>query len=541
MGLGPLGMILFGLTLGVFGNLIDAMVEWGANVLLAGISRVERKVSRAKQGSPAEESPGELPDADTRILHAKMVVAFVMLHATLAIAAAFAYAASKYFNGEQWGFGPCYYFAFASFSTIGFGDFAMGPTDDSTAQLLILHLQALVILVGLAAFNAFASIGADWVRAVADDVTALVRRLRRPLGSCIKTGPPLKVAPEPRCARVASPEVDPWRWPQPAQAVRSSSSSPLPSPSPPLPSLPPSPSPSPPPESHPTTTSTETSTPVAPFVPEDFEALVRVQALLRRWRGAREASARRVERGQSQMAQRAATHLQSAERGRMARKDVSERKHARALHMAAGCLQRAHRGRVMGVELPAERGLSSTVWTLVKFVDDTHSSNEALVDDTHGKGAQGGTTSEAQQVGPRRSRSGNHTKGEHVAGKREQPSKQRSVPSHLRASSFGRFVKGKVSSRLAQLRCAPPFAQLDVRVPRSVRRVPMGCARARKLTLRLLRAVLGMYAIMLCGGGLLYAVEAQPELDAACAGRAEENRRRVSMRLPPLENSDLCT
>tara|TARA_B110000046_G_C12873855_1_gene347195 strand:- start:148 stop:357 length:210 start_codon:yes stop_codon:yes gene_type:complete len=69
----------------------------------------------------------------------------------------------------------------------------------------------------------------------------------------------------------------------------------------------------------------------------------------------------------------------------------------------------------------------------------------------------------------------------------------------------------------------------------------MGCARARKLTLRLLRAVLGMYAIMLCGGGLLYAVEAQPELDAACAGRAEENRRRVSMRLPPLENSDLCT
>ena len=43
----------------------------------------------------------------------------------------------------------------------------MGPTDDSTAQLAILHLQAIVVLVGLAVFNAFATIGADWVRTVA--------------------------------------------------------------------------------------------------------------------------------------------------------------------------------------------------------------------------------------------------------------------------------------------------------------------------------------------------------------------------------------
>ena len=119
-------MILFGLSLGLFGNLIDAIVEVGASALLAGISRMERKV-RAKDGSPAGDSADGSPNAEARTLHAKMVVAFVTLHATLAIAAAFAYAASEYFNGEQWGFGSCYYFAFATFSTIGFGDFATGP------------------------------------------------------------------------------------------------------------------------------------------------------------------------------------------------------------------------------------------------------------------------------------------------------------------------------------------------------------------------------------------------------------------------------
>ena len=623
VGLGPLGMILFGLTLGLFGNLIDAMVEWGANTLLAGISRVERKVRRAKHGSPAEDSPDESPDADTRMLHAKMVVAFVMLHATLAIAAAFAYAASEHFNGEQWGFGSCYYFAFASFSTIGFGDFAMGPTDDSTAQLLILHLQAIVILVGLAAFNAFASIGADWVRAVADDVAALVRRLCCLLGSYIRIGPPRKVAPEPQRARVAPP----------VQAPRSSSSSPLPPSSlPPSSSQSPSPRVRPPPESDLVTAITcdgdcsvaelmgtpwndiagaipidpppppnPPSPPPPISIPQkamstvtatpEALAVVRVQALLRRWQGAREATARRVEREQAQRAQRKAAHLQAAERGRMARKDVSEK---RALHMAATCLQRTHRGRVMRAEP------SSTLRTQVELIDDTHGGDGALIDDTDGRnGTQGSGVKHSKATG------GSQAEGEQIAGHCAQSAEKVSMPPHPPASpilqpgsvvhrqsarvlsqpaseeasslvssqvqaaqtrpdhivqlSSGRVAPArancviakrcwkafseqptKLASRLAHLRGARPCAQSDMRVPTSVCRVPMGPARARQLTLRLLRAVLGMYVIMLCGGGLLFAAEGQHEVDRACADRAEENRRRESMRLLPLTD-DVCT
>ena len=256
-----------------------------------------------------------------------------------------------------------------------------------------------------------------------------------------------------------------------------------------------------------------TTTIVVPFVPEDFEAVVRLQALLRWWRGAREATARRVEREQAQVAQRAAAHLQSVERGRIVRKGVSlsDRQHEQALCRAAARLQSVQRSRTLRAELAAEREPSPSLRTLVELVDDTRKGG--LVDDTRGsEGAQGSATSQAQQVGPRRGRSmwGSHQdEGDQIAG------------------------PTKLISRLAQLQnatsgmCGPP----------SGCRVPIGSARARPLALRLLRAVLGMYVVMLCGGYLLFVTEAQHEINSACADRADENRRRESMRLLPLMDS----
>lgn len=314
--LGPFAMLLFGVSLGVVGNLIDAMIEWGASVLLAGIKPMHHHITwlfmRCKK-DPWLIMPSELfprrpvdvsPNSEAHVLHGKMFVSLVVLHCTLAIAALFAHSASDYFNGEQWGYGACYYFAFASFSTIGFGDFAMGPTDNSVSQLGILHLQTILIIFGLSAFNAFASIGADWVKAVLLDVTAQLQRL--------SISSAARVAPRSANGLPVAPSI-----------------------------APPSPPPSP-----------------------------------------------------------------------------------------------------------------STVW---------------LVEPASGSGTN-------------------------WAGESEE--------------------KGQ-----------------------TVCRVPAHAARAGRLALRLLRAVLGAYAVMLVGGSLLYAAEAQHEIQAACAGRAEENRQRLSMRLPPLVDS----
>ena len=157
---GYISLIVFGIHLGSIGAEIEALVEWEAEMMLAAISWLELKLM---------EKCGRAPDLDGSnsgqgLTHCKMVAATCTLHLALAIAGGIAYSVSVYFNGEQWEYGACYYFAFASFSTIGFGDFAFGPSDDSFLQFINLFLQAPVIFLGLASFNTFASIGGDYIK-----------------------------------------------------------------------------------------------------------------------------------------------------------------------------------------------------------------------------------------------------------------------------------------------------------------------------------------------------------------------------------------
>ena len=567
--LGPLGMILFGLTLGLFGHLFDALVEWGANALLGGIGRL-RKIG-AKQGSLARAAPEDPPDAIASILHAKMFVAFVTLHGTLATAAAFAYAASEYFNGEQWGFGTCYYFAFATFSTIGFGDFAMGPTDDSTAQLLVLHLQAIVILVGLAAFNAFASIGADWVRAVADDVAALTPRFRRHLGS-YKMGMPRRVAPEPsqrQCACVAPPEAAPW--PQLAQALTITTTTTAIT----CPGLQPGLQP----ETAITTVTTVNVLNAAAVAADGHMQPLPIQPAGRgsssqvlglkvspgstapphaHWAGCL-ALAEQLDSAKADVleevslngsAPQAVVTLQTSMRRKLANQAVAAEREARQQQQAARTLQayrckRQARKRVIPFqELKAARSLQRA-WRNQQGLRQTASLRDKQALSRHhiavasppspspsqplpslpptpwpslpvSPPPEDHHVEQAQQVGPRRSRSA-WKSAKRSCG--EPPSEQPT----------------KVASRLAQLRNAPPCTMPGL--PTSACYVPIGSTRARHLTLQLLRALLGMHIIMLFGGALLFAAESQHEINIACADRAEENRRRDSMRLLPLVDS----
>ena len=153
---GTIAMTLFGISLGVVGNCVEGLVEMLAAKVVLVFQIIEAKVAPRPTAYVSSRN-------GARTLHSKMLVSLAVLHVTMAIFAGIAQAASTYFNGSPWEFFHCYYFAFATFSTIGFGDFAMGPTDTSALQLLIIHLQAILIFFGLAAFNTFATVAADWL------------------------------------------------------------------------------------------------------------------------------------------------------------------------------------------------------------------------------------------------------------------------------------------------------------------------------------------------------------------------------------------
>jgi hypothetical protein len=157
---GYISLIVFGIHLGAIQAEIDVLVEWEAEALLSYVCWLEKRVL-GKLGRAVRPSR----NSETRQLHCKMAAATFTLHCWLAFAALVASSVSGYFNGDQWGFLECYYFAFASSSTIGFGDYAFGPSDGSFLQFFFLLLQAPMIFLGLASFNAFASNGADWITA----------------------------------------------------------------------------------------------------------------------------------------------------------------------------------------------------------------------------------------------------------------------------------------------------------------------------------------------------------------------------------------
>ena len=157
--IGYISLIVFGIHLGAIGAEIEALVEWEAKMILAGITWLEKKIA---------DRYGKAPDLDGSksgqgLLHCKMAAATFSLHCYLAISGAVAYLV-KYLQDDAWEYGACYYFAFASFSTIGFGDFAIGPRSGEFYQLIILLVQAPILFLGLATFNTFASVGGDWVK-----------------------------------------------------------------------------------------------------------------------------------------------------------------------------------------------------------------------------------------------------------------------------------------------------------------------------------------------------------------------------------------
>lgn len=157
-------MVLFGFCLAVMGNEVDTLVEWVATRLSARLKHCRRALAKQRRGTADESSSS----SSEHTIHTKMVAALIVLHSGLALGGGLAYLHTGYVRreGEAWSYGHCYYFAFTSFSTIGFGDFALGPLNGSLEEMILLLLQAPVVFFGLAAFNSFASVCTDWATAV---------------------------------------------------------------------------------------------------------------------------------------------------------------------------------------------------------------------------------------------------------------------------------------------------------------------------------------------------------------------------------------
>ncbi|KOO31486.1 potassium channel subfamily k member 16 [Chrysochromulina tobinii] len=143
----PIGrsmVILFGsVTIVLFGLVSRPAVD----VVEAIEARTERLLLRARRS----EQP--LSEQGQQIL--KGASAMLLCHAVLMAAAVIVYLDRDEEDPlhEEWDFGTCYYFCFVTFSSIGLGDFSLGPADNSNYELGRLLVQALIIMFGMAAFN----------------------------------------------------------------------------------------------------------------------------------------------------------------------------------------------------------------------------------------------------------------------------------------------------------------------------------------------------------------------------------------------------
>ena len=94
---------------------------------------------------------------------------------------------------EEWDYGTCYYFCFVTFSSIGLGDFSLGPADNSNYELGRLLVQALIIMFGMAAFNCSTGAWCELVQTLGVELASQVKawaveqsRLRKVQPSPIK-------------------------------------------------------------------------------------------------------------------------------------------------------------------------------------------------------------------------------------------------------------------------------------------------------------------------------------------------------------------
>ena len=172
---GSLTIVAFGLFTAPLASWFEAVLERTA---AAALRVVLRAVGSARGRFASIKSSYREP-TERQLLHAKMAIAILACQAVILIGAGLAM--SQFSLGAAgWSYMDCYYFTFVTLSSIGFGDYALGPVDDSRVSLTQLLLQALAIFFGMTFFNACAGFMGDWANgfiAQCSQPTGCVRRL----------------------------------------------------------------------------------------------------------------------------------------------------------------------------------------------------------------------------------------------------------------------------------------------------------------------------------------------------------------------------
>jgi hypothetical protein len=150
--IGHLTMIFYGVCLSALVNEVTAAIEWVASMMLSVSGKVARVIRQC--GGP------ELVASSEQEARYKLLVAIGLLHGYLGICAACAQTVFGHYLDTEITFDEGYYFGFVTFSTIGFGDFALQPYG---APSSLIFVEALAVFAGLAFFGAFASHGAAWI------------------------------------------------------------------------------------------------------------------------------------------------------------------------------------------------------------------------------------------------------------------------------------------------------------------------------------------------------------------------------------------
>ena len=171
-------VILFGsVTIVLFG-----LVSRPAVVVVEAIeARTELLLLRARRS----EQP--LSEQGQKML--KGASAMLLCHAVLMAAAVIVYLDRDEEDPlhEEWDYGTCYYFCFVTFSSIGLGDFSLGPADNSSYELGRLLVQALIIMFGMAAFNVATGACSDLVLPLGATFSSQLRAWAVQLGSRVAT------------------------------------------------------------------------------------------------------------------------------------------------------------------------------------------------------------------------------------------------------------------------------------------------------------------------------------------------------------------
>ena len=210
--LGSVAMVICAMCLDIFVSELDVWVNAMAKRVLRWVNHVRRAcASRAGHGTITNLAV-EAPPVQIRTC--KLLVTTLLLHAFLFCSAQLARDASAHHRPNQrWGYSESYYYAFVTVSTIGFGDFALEPRQagDMDKEMLKLHVQVLLIFVGLALFGLFIAAATEFVDGGHQlAATALHARLSASGFPCCHQWPSIRqVAPLPSSQPAIAPAAPP--------------------------------------------------------------------------------------------------------------------------------------------------------------------------------------------------------------------------------------------------------------------------------------------------------------------------------------------